>query len=109
MDVIDELRNEGREEGREEGRKEGLKEGLKEGRAQMLLEQLAVRFGSVPAKAKSRILAADRPALARWSLQVLTAPTLEAVLEGDTAARATKKPAAPTRRPASRKRASAAR
>ena len=46
--------------------------------------------------------------LKRWSLRVLTAPTLEAVLEGDATAGPVKKPAAPKRRPAARKRAQSA-
>ena len=90
MDAMDVYRNEGRVEGRKKGRAEG--------RAKALLEQLTARFGSVPADIKAKILAAKEPTLARWSLQVLTAPTLDAVL-GATA----KKPA-PARRPAARKR-----
>ena len=76
----------------------------------MLLGLLAARFGAVPAEAKARILAATEPMLTRWSLQVLTAPTLEAVLGGGKAAKkAVKKPAAPAQRPSARKRASSAR
>jgi hypothetical protein len=100
MDVLDELRAEGR----------------KEGQAQMLLRQLAVRFGAVPAKVKARIRAADSPTLLCWSLRILTAPTLEAVLQGGTTAAAAKKPGAsgappapPKRRPTAQKRARAAR
>lgn len=51
-----------------------------EGRAQMLLKQLTARFGPVPADAKAQILAARQPALDRWALRVLTAPSLQAVL-----------------------------
>jgi hypothetical protein len=98
MDVLDELKREGRAEGRVEGG------------ARMLLGLLAARFGAVPAEAKARVLAATEPTLARWSLRVLTAPTLEAVLGGGTTAKkAAKKPAAPARRPAARKTARAAR
>jgi hypothetical protein len=77
-------------------------EGRLEGRAQMLLQQLRARFGRVPADAKARVLAAKEATLTRWSLRVLTAPTLEAVLDGKA------KKAAPARRPAARKRARAA-
>ena len=77
-------------------------EGRKEGRAQTLLDLLRARFGRVPADAKARVLAAKEATLARWSLRVLTAPTLEAVLDGKA------KKAAPARRPAARKRARAA-
>jgi predicted transposase YdaD len=92
VDVLDELKREGREEGRVEGG------------ARILLGQLAARFGPVPAEVKVRVLAAKEPTLARWSLRVLTAPTLEAVL-GGTTPKAAKKPATPARRPAARKRA----
>ncbi len=53
-----------------------------EGRAATLLAQLKARFGPVPAEAKARVLAASEATLARWALRVLTAPTLEAVLDG---------------------------
>ena len=95
MDVLDELKREGRAEGRREGRVEGA--------AEMLLMLLAARFGQVPAEAKARILAAKKPTLTRWSLRLLSAPTLEAVLSG-TSTRVAKK-ASPARRPATRKRA----
>jgi hypothetical protein len=65
-----------------------------EGRALAPLDQLAARFGRVPAAVKARVLAADEAALARWLLRVLTAPTLDAVLDGSaTKAKAAKKTA----------------
>lgn len=73
MDVLDELKREGRAEGRAEGEREG--------RARTLLEQLKARFGAVPADAKARVLAADTASLARWSVNVLTAKSLDAVLD----------------------------
>jgi hypothetical protein len=90
MDVLDELKREGRVEGG----------------ARILLGLLAARFGSVPAEARARILGATEPMLARWSLRVLTAPTLEAVLgRGTVAKKSAKKPAPPARRTVARKRA----
>ncbi len=56
--------------------------GREEGRAKMLLAQLKARFGAVPADVKARILDAKEPALARWSLRVLTAPSLAEVMDG---------------------------
>ena len=106
VDVLDELKREGREEGKREGRREGERKGRREGRAQTLLELLAARFGPVPAEAKAQILASTEATLARWSLQVLTAPTLAAVL--GSAVTKPAKAAAPTRRPSARKRARAA-
>jgi hypothetical protein len=107
MDVLDELRQEGREEGERIGKRigkrigerigerRGERNGERKGRARMLLELLTARFGPVPAEAKAQILAAKEPALARWSLRVLTEPSLQAVL-GATMTRAKK--AAPARR-----------
>ena len=69
VDVLDVFKVQGREEGRQEGR------------AKTLLELLKARFGPVPAEVKARILAAKEPALARWSLRVLTARTLAGVME----------------------------
>jgi hypothetical protein len=68
MDVLDEFR----------------RDGQLEGRALALLDLLAARFGRVPATAKALVLAADEAVLARWTLRVLTAPTLDAVLDGST-------------------------
>jgi predicted transposase YdaD len=111
VDVLEELKREGRLEGKREGRLEGKREGRLEGEARSLLRLLAARFGRVPAEVKERILSAKEPTLARWSLRVLTAPTLEEVLGGGTGAKkaAARKPAAPARRPAARGRASTAR
>jgi predicted transposase YdaD len=106
VDVLDELKREGREEGRLEGERAGERKGRHEGRAQTLLELLAARFGPVPADTKAQILAATEATLARWSLRVLTAPTLAAVL--DSAATKPAKKAAPTRPPPARKRARSA-
>ena len=92
MDVLDELKREGRAEGRVEGA------------ARMLLALLTARFGAVPADARERILAATEPMLTRWSLRVLTAPTLAAVLGSATTAKPAKKRSSPARRQAAGKR-----
>jgi Putative transposase, YhgA-like len=60
-----------------------------EERVRLLLRQLTARFGAVPAEAKARILGATGPMLARWSIRVLTEPTLEAVLGRTTTAKKT--------------------
>ena len=100
--VIMDVLNEFEEVGRAKGKLEGRVEGRVDGRARTLLEQLNARFGPVPPEAKARIHAANEATLARWSLAVLTAPTLAAVLESKV-----KKAAAPPR-PAARKRTRAA-
>ena len=69
------------------------RKGRTEGQAQMLLKQLTIRFGPVPAKEKARVKAADEAALSRWAARVLTAPTLAEVLDEDRAG------ASPARRP----------
>jgi hypothetical protein len=60
----------------------GERRGLAKGRAQTLLEQLAARFGKVPAAARARIQAADEATLARWSIRVLREASIDAVLDG---------------------------
>lgn len=77
MDVLEELKREGR----------------MDGRARTLLELLTARFGQVPAEARARIVAAKERTLMRWSLRVLTEPTLDDVLGNGTAAkRSARKP-----------------
>jgi hypothetical protein len=87
MDVLDELKREGRVEGW----------------ARMLLALLTARFGTVPADARERILAATEPMLTRWSLRVLTEPTLAAVLGSATTAKPARKRSSPARRQAAGK------
>ena len=103
---IERMKDEGKRAGRAEGEREGRAAGERAGRAATLLELLAARFGAVPAKAKARVLAADEKTLSRWSLRVLTAPTLAEVLdEGEPGKRAKKAAASGGR--AAGKRASA--
>jgi Putative transposase, YhgA-like len=73
--------------------------GERKGQAKMLLGQLAVRFSSVPDEVSARVMAADEATLTRWAMRVLTAPTLESVLDEDRAG------ATPTRRASASKRA----
>lgn len=111
MDVFDQMEEKGLRRGLKQGLKEGRKQGIEEGRrdalAGLLLQQLAARFGGVPARVRAQILAAGHDDLSRWGLRVLTAPTLSEVLDDAAPARASKKTAAP--RPAARKRAPRAR
>jgi hypothetical protein len=59
---------------------QGRAEGRAEGQRGMLLDQLSIRFGVLPAAAIARINAADIADLSRWAKRVLSAPTLEDVL-----------------------------
>jgi hypothetical protein len=67
--------------GERRGERKGKREGKREGRAQTLLDLLAARFGKVSVEVAARVKAADEASLARWAVRVLTAPTIEEVLE----------------------------
>jgi hypothetical protein len=58
----------------------GRAEGKAEGKAEMLVKQLRLRFGTVPERAREKILAADARTLDRWAERVLTAKSVAAVL-----------------------------
>ena len=62
-------------------RNEAIKEGRNEGVRDVLLRQLRVRFGELPAATVARIEAADMADLERWSERVLGAQTLAEVLD----------------------------
>lgn len=79
--ILEQFERKGHAEGRVEGRVEGRFEGRVEGRAKTLLELLAARFGSVPASARARVMAADEPTLARWSIRVLSEGSIDTVLD----------------------------
>jgi hypothetical protein len=57
----------------------GRKQGRAEGRAELLLRQLAARFGAIPAEAEQRVRKAPPADLDRWAIAVLTCKTLEQV------------------------------
>jgi hypothetical protein len=80
----------------EELEQRGARRAKREGEARALLRQLAARFGSVPAAARARIVEADEATLARWSIRVLSEPSIDAVLDG-AAPRRTKKAGAASR------------
>src|SRR5262249_8268944 len=91
--VLDEIERKGRAQGRAQGRAEG--------RAQTLLELIALRFRAAPEDVTMRILAADEALLSQWTARVLSAPTLEEVL--NTAPKG--KRASPARRAPARRQA----
>jgi predicted transposase YdaD len=76
--IAEDLRKEGRREGRSEGRKEGRVEAS----LQIVRRLLVVRFGVIPAAVEARLTAASAEDLERFAERVLTAATIDAVLEG---------------------------
>jgi hypothetical protein len=68
------------ETGRAEGRVEGRVEGLAEGRAELLIKQLAAKFGALPEVSVQRIRAASVDELDRFGELVLSAESLDEVL-----------------------------
>src|SRR5690606_19595885 len=69
-------REEGRAEGREEGRAEGREEGRAEGRAEVVVEQLQLKFGPLPEATRERVRNASVEELDRWAERILSAPSL---------------------------------
>ena len=55
-------------------------EGRAEGQAEVLLEQLTVKFGPQPAEVRARVLAATGEQLHTWIRRILSATTVDEVL-----------------------------
>jgi flagellar biosynthesis/type III secretory pathway protein FliH len=66
-------------EGAKKARKEGRDEGRDEGRREMLLKQLAAKFGPLPDSATARVQKASAAEVEAWTLRVLTAASLAEV------------------------------
>jgi hypothetical protein len=69
-----------KQDGLREGLQQGIREGRQAGQAAMLLRLAERRFGPLPADARARIEAAALPELEAWSLRILDAPDLDALL-----------------------------
>ncbi len=70
-------------DGLREGRRKGLQEGRQEGEAMLLLRLLERKFGDLPASVLERVESADSGRLLEWGERVLTASSLQEVLEDD--------------------------
>ncbi len=70
-----------RKEGKAEGKAEGRAEGRAEGYSDLVLQQLAIKFGPLPLSVAQRVQAATMTELQVWGTKVLTANTLESVFE----------------------------
>lgn len=73
-------RQAGFQEGRDEGREKGREEGREEGISLMLRRVLEQRFDHLPPWAEQRLSEATRHQLDQWSQHMLSAPSLEALL-----------------------------
>ena len=71
----------GIEQGIEKGIRQGRKEGLTKGARAILTRLLTRRFGPLPGNATARIRRADRATLERWTDRILTARSLDDVLD----------------------------
>jgi hypothetical protein len=75
----------GKDEGHREGHREGRQEGRQEGRTEALRttvqRQLERRFGALPPGALARVNAADDATLEAYADRLVTAPSLDHVLE----------------------------
>jgi len=71
----------GLEEGRVEGEAKGMAKGVLIGQRQILLSQLELRFGKVPATYRNRLDQADSDTLLEWSRRLLSAQSFKEVFE----------------------------
>ncbi len=72
---------EGHQKGLQEGLQEGLQKGLQKGEARILLQLLRLKFGPLTPEIEARVRSADADRLLKWSERILTADTLEGVLQ----------------------------
>ena len=70
----------GMQEGIEKGMQQGLQQGMQKGEAQLLLRQLTLKFGPVPEDKQRLIESADSQQLRQWSERILTAQSMDEVL-----------------------------
>ena len=66
---------------RTEGRAEGRNEGRNEGRAEALRQLLTLKFGALQDETLERIRSAPADRLEVWTARLLTAATLDEVLD----------------------------
>lgn len=66
---------------RKQGRHEGRREGRLEGRLEIVQRLIAVRFGAIPPAIEARLAAASLQDLERYAERVLTAATIDAVVD----------------------------
>ncbi len=69
--------------GLRKGFEQGRQQGREEGREQLLLDQLAYRFGQLSEMAVARVESATAETIDRWARRVLDASSLDEVLSDD--------------------------
>lgn len=69
--------------GLKQGLAQGLAEGLKQGQAAQLLDQLELRFGTLPETLRQRVATADVPQLRHWARNFVYAQELEQVFAAE--------------------------
>ena len=72
----------GRLTGIEEGLEKGRQEGRQEGEYRLLLQQLKLKFRSIPKNYLQQMTAADADLLLIWGKRILTAENIEDVFNG---------------------------
>jgi hypothetical protein len=67
--------------GMQQGMQQGMQEGMQKGEAQLLLRQLALKFGHIPEDKQRLIESADSQKLRQWSESIFTAQSLDEILK----------------------------
>jgi hypothetical protein len=65
----------------EQGLQQGIEQGVQRGEARILTSLLRLRFGELPDVVQQRLETPDADTLLRWSARVLTARTLDEILD----------------------------
>jgi len=70
---------------REQGREQGWEQGRQQGIADMLLDQLTIKFGQPPSHAlRTQVTQADPDTLRHWSERILSAHSVQEVFASGT-------------------------
>ena len=70
-----------RQEGMQQGMQQGMHQGMQKGEAQILLRQLSRKFGELTEEKRRLVESADSERLLQWSERVLTAESIDEVLQ----------------------------
>jgi predicted transposase/invertase (TIGR01784 family) len=73
--------DQGLDQGLEQGLEQGRKEGVLTGQREVLLRQLRHRFGDLHETHRRRVQEADQPTLATWTERILSASSIDELLE----------------------------